>query len=152
MKQLTGLFLMILTVIVSSCVKEGHVNYRFEVHNATEMPMTIHLSSWGGYNMYVNGMYDSKYKYHEIETINSHSSLIFSKEVGDDPDPYHIPTSLTLAWEYITAIDINGVTIPKAYFANRKNWELSVATQINGTFTSIRLIITPDLLDQLSPN
>ena len=152
MKQLTGLFLIMLTIIVSSCVKEGHVSYRFEVYNATETPMTIHLSSWGGYSMYVNGMYDSKYKFHQMETIIPHSSLIFSKEVGDNPDPYTIPTSLTPPWEYITAIEINGITIPKAYFTNRENWELGVATQMNGTFTSISLIITPDLLDQLSPN
>lgn len=106
------------------------------------------MSSWGSYAMFINSIYDSKYKFHEEETIKPHSSLIFSTEVGDDPDPFEIPSSLTPAWEYITAIKCNGVTIPKEYFANRKNWELGVAPQINGTFTSIDLYISPELIEQ----
>lgn len=142
MKLAIKLFLIIsLAIIVSSCVKEDHVCYRFEVYNTSNAPITIHLSSWGNYSMYINDMYDSKYKFHEVETIKPQSSLTFSIEVGDNPNPYKIPSSLTPAWEYVTAIECNGETIPKEYFANLDNWELSVANQINGTFTSIRLYI-----------
>lgn len=149
MKRAIKLFaILALTVIASSCVKEGHVCYRFEIYNATDAPMTVTISSWGGYNIYINDMYDSDYKFHEVETIQSHSSLMFSTEVGDDPDPCRIPSSLVPAWEYITAIECNGVTIPKAYFTNQENWELNVASQINGTFTLINLYILPELIEQ----
>lgn len=144
--------ILTLAVIISSCVKKDHVCYRFEVYNATDTPITVRLSSWGSYQMYINGTYDSKYKFHAEETINSNSSLIFSIEVGDNPDPKKIPSSLTPAWEYITAIECNGVAIPKAYFANRENWELNVAPQINGTFTSVGLLISPELIEQFRNN
>ena len=110
--------------------------------------MTVNLSSWGKYTMFINGLYDSKYKFHKVETIEPHSSLIFNREVGDDPDPYTIPSSLTPAWEYITTIECDGVTIPKEYFTNRENWELNVANQLNGTFTIINLCISPKLIEQ----
>lgn len=149
MKQLVKILIMALSFMLSSCVKEGHVNYSFEVYNATKTPMTVHLSSWGNYTMYINGMYDSAYKFHEVESIVPGSYLMFSASVGDDPDPWHIPASLTPAWEYITAIECGGVTIPKAYFSNQENWELNPAFQINGTFTTINLVITPELIEQL---
>lgn len=140
MKQTFKLFaIFALAVTASSCVKEGHICYRFEIYNNTGMPMTVSLSSWGGYTMSINGMYDSSYKFHEVEVIKPYSSLMFSKTVGGDPAPYGIPPSLTPAWEYITAIDCNGVAIPKEYFANRENWETNVAWQINGTFMHIVL-------------
>lgn len=148
MKQVIKLLtVLILVIITSSCVKEGHVCYRFEVYNTTDTPMTVHLSSWGNYSMYINDLYDSKYKFHEVETIKPYSSLIFSTEVGDDPNPNEIPSSLIPAWEYITAIECNGITISKEYFTNPTNWELSVAPQINGTFTSISLNISSELIE-----
>lgn len=144
--QLFNLLIALAVILTfTSCVEEGHVCYRFEIHNSTDGPMKINLSSWGEYSVYINGTYDSTYKFHEEETINPHSHLTFSKEIGDDPDPYKIPASLTPAWEYITAITCNGVSIPKEYFTDEKNWKLNVAYQINGTFTSIGLNITPEL-------
>ena len=142
MRRVVKLFIIVVIVgLVSSCVKENHVCYRFEVCNVTETPITIHLSSWGGYSMYINEMYDSKYKFHDLETIEPHSSLIFSTEVGGDPDPYKIPSSLIPAWKYITAIECGGEAIAKEYFNDPENWKLSVARQMNGTFTHIRLLI-----------
>lgn len=141
--------ILALTILISSCVKEGYVCYRFQVYNLTETSLKIHLSSWGSYQMYINDMYDSKYKFHDVEMIQPNSSLIFSTEVGDEPDPLKIPPSLIPAWEYITAIECNGVAIPKEYFTNPKNWELSTAPQINGTFTHITLYISPELIEQL---
>lgn len=149
-KQIVKLLMLTLVFILSSCVKEGYVNYSFKVHNATKIPMTVHLSSWGNYTMYINGMYDSAYKFHKMESIEPGSYLMFSTSVGDDPDPWHIPASLTPAWEYITAIECTGVIIPKEYFSNRENWELNPAFQINGTFTIISLVITPELIEQFS--
>ncbi len=140
------LAILALTIIASSCVKEGHVCYRFGVFNVTDMPMTVHLSSWGKYSMYINGMYDSTYKFHEVETIKPHSSIIFSTEVGDNPDPYEIPSSIIPAWQYITSIECNGVAIPKEYFTNKEKWEIGVANQINGIFTSISLSVLPELV------
>lgn len=149
MKQVIKLFaILALIVIVSSCSKEDHVCYHFEVHNATETPMTVNISSWGSYIMYINGVYNSKYKFHEVETIKPHSSLTFSIEVGDNPDPVGIPSSLTPAWEYITAIECDGVSIPKEYFANPENWESSFAALISGKFKSITLCISPELIEQ----
>lgn len=143
---------LLLLVTISSCVKEGHVAYRFEIFNATDMHMTVHLSSWGRYTVAVNGLYDSAYKFHEKETITSYSSLSFETQVGDDPDPWQIPMSLTPAWEYLESIECNGVTIPKEYFSNRENWELNPAFQINGTFTHISITITSELIEQFSLN
>ena len=68
---------LLLLVTISSCVKECNVAYRFESFNATDMHMTVHLSSWGRYTGAVNGLYDSTYKFHEKETITSYSSLSF---------------------------------------------------------------------------
>lgn len=144
--------LFILAFMLSSCVKEGHVAYRFELFNATGSPMIVHLSSWGRYSVSVNGLYDSSHKFHEKETITSHSSLIFETQVGFDPDPWQIPLSLTPAWEYVKSIECNGVTIPKEYFSNLENWDLGVANQINGTFTIISLVISPELIEQFSQN
>ena len=152
MKQIVKLLIFAFIFIVSSCVKEGCVCYRFEVYNLTNTPMTVHLSSWGSYSMYINGLYSSKYKFHEVETIQSKSSLIFSAEVGDDPDPYQIPASIIPAWEHIVAIECNGVAIPKEYFSNPENWEINVANQINGTFSNISLYISTDLVERISQN
>jgi hypothetical protein len=63
--------------------------------------------------------------------------LIFETQVGFDPDPWQIPLSLTPAWEYVS---------------NRENWDLGVANQINGTFTIISLVISPELIEQFSQN
>jgi len=149
MKQISNfLILILLTFTISSCVKEGHVCYRFDIYNGTDTPMTINLSSWGNYNIYINGMYDSEYKFHPTEAIAAHSSLMFDKSVGDNPDPYAIPASLTPPWEYITSIECGGVVIPKEYYSNINNWDFGVASQINGTFTHIELLITPELIEQ----
>lgn len=142
-------FILLLIGVTSSCVKEGHVQYSFEVYNLTkDKPMMVHLSSWGGYTMYINGIYDSGYRFHKEETIKPNSYLMFAKSVGDDPNPFAIPASLTSAWEYITAIACDGVSIPKEYFCNPENWEIQPAFQINGTFTNITLLITPELIEQ----
>lgn len=123
--------------------------YSFQVRNHIEdKPITVRLSSWGGYTMYINGIYDSDYKFHEVVTINPRSDLGFSKSVGDDPNPFAIPTSLTPAWEYITAIECDGVSIPKEYFGNPQNWEIQPGFQINGTFTEIKIEITAELIEQ----
>lgn len=145
-------FILLFLSIVSSCVKEGHVCYRFEIYNSTDTQMTINLSSWGKYSMYINGMYSSDYKFHKTENIQPYSSLIFSGDVGDDPDPHVIPTSLTPAWEYILSIECDGIEIPKEYFSNPDNWELNVGHQINGTFTHIGLLISPELIEQFRKN
>lgn len=144
------LAVFMLVFAVASCVKEGHVCYRFEVFNLTDAPMTVRLSSWGVYQMYINGTYNSKHRFQSEETIHANNSLIFSTEVGDEPDPFEIPASLTPAWEHIVSISCNGIDIPKAYFADRGHWDLSSVNQINGTFTIITLVITPELLEQLA--
>lgn len=145
------IFIVIALAIMSvSCVKEGHVCYRFEIVNATEKDMTVRLSQWGNYAMYINLVYDSEYSFHEVETIKAHSSLIFSTDVGDNPDPRSIPPSITPAWEYIKAIECNGVAIDKEYFTDIKNWELAAVSQINGKFTMITLVVTPELLERLN--
>lgn len=142
-------FILLLIGVLSSCVKEGHVCYSFEVYNQTgDSPLTVSLSSWGGYTMYINGMYESGYKFHQEEAIRPNSYLGFVKSVGDDPDPNKIPSSLTPAWEYITAMECGGVSIPKEYFGNPANWEIQPAFQINGTFSLITLRITPELIEQ----
>jgi len=102
--------------------------------------------------MYINGSYDSRHKFQEFETIKPGSQLLFETQVGDDPDPWEIPPSLTPAWDYIVAIECNGVTIPKEYFSNRENWELNVINQINGTFTHVDIVISPELIEQLVQN
>ena len=117
------LFILLFFGVASSCVKEGDVCYRFEIFNGTDKPMTMNLSSWGNYSMYINGTYSSDYKFHPTEAIKSHSSLIFDKIVGDNPDPYEIPSSLTLPWEYIKLIECDGVEIPKEYYSNINNWD-----------------------------
>ena len=142
------IFILSFIMVMASCVKEGHVCYRFEIYNGTDTPMTINLSSWGKYSMYINNVYSSSYKFHRTENIESNSSLIFSGDVGDDPDPNVIPASLTPAWEYILSIECDGVEIPKEYFSNLNNWELNVANQINGTFTQISLLISSELIEQ----
>lgn len=153
MKRTIKIFVIFaLAIIASSCTKENQVCYRFEVHNAINMPMTIRLSSWGNYEMYINNIFDSKYEFHEVEIINPHSGLIFSKTVGDDPDPYEIPLGLKPGWKYISAIECDGVSIPKAYFVNQENWERRVASQINGIFTIYSFIISPELIEQFRTN
>lgn len=127
-----------------SCLKEGHVAYRFEVKNATSEPMTVYLSSWGDYKMYINGIYDSKYKFHDMEIIQPHSSLIFSIVVGDDPNPSEIPATLIPAWGYISSIEYDNIKIDKEYFRNKENWKIDVIHQINGTFTQIELVVAYD--------
>lgn len=150
MKHIVKLLILALALATCSCVKEGHVCYRFVVLNATSEPMNVRLSSWGKYTMYINGQYDSRHKFTEVETIDPNSTLIFDVQIGDDPDPNVIPSSLTPAWEYIESIEIDGVRIPKEYYANRDNWDLAVLNQINGTFTKIGLAITPELIAGLS--
>lgn len=87
-----------------------------------------------------------------MEAIRTRWTLIISTEVGDEPNPYEIPASVTPAWKYITAIECNGVAIPKEYFTNAENWELSTTSPINGTFTHINLYISQELIDQLLVN
>lgn len=142
------IFVIVLLFALSSCLDEDSVEYRFEIANTTETPMEIHLSSWGGYTMYINEMYDSKYKFHEVETIHPHSSIIFSKVVGNNPEARNIPNSLIPPWNYITSITCNGVIIPKEYYANQDNWEINVAYQLNGTFTHIDFYITQELIER----
>lgn len=153
MKQVNKFFsILTLALIMASCTKEDSVSYRFEVQNLTDTSITVKLSSWGSYNIAINGMFDSKYKFQEVETIKPNGSLTFSKNVGGNSEPYEIPSSLTPAWEYITAIECDGVTIPKEYFTKRENWELNVEHQINGTFTYIKLYILPELIEQIRNN
>ena len=125
MKSTVNIFCILLLIgVASSCQKEGNVCYRFEIYNGTEKPMTMNLSSWGNYIVFINGIYNSEYKFHPTEAIESHSSLIFDKNVEDNPDPYAIPSSLTLPWEYIKSIECDGVEIPKEYYSNINNWDL----------------------------
>ncbi|WP_446787280.1 hypothetical protein [Macellibacteroides fermentans] len=143
-------FILLLIGVASSCQKEGDVCYRFEIYNGTEKTMTMNLSSWGNYIMFINGIYNSEYKFHPTEAIESHSSIIFDEIVEDNPDPYAIPSSLTLPWEYIKSIECDGVEIPKEYYSNINNWDFGVVHQINGIFSKFTLIITPELIKQLS--
>ncbi|MFY1612625.1 hypothetical protein ACOMSG_07225 [Macellibacteroides fermentans] len=143
-------FILLLIGVASSCQKEGNVCYRFEIYNGTEKPMTMNLSSWGNYIMFINGIYNSEYKFHPTEAIESHSSLIFDEIVEDNPDPYAIPSSLTLPWEYIKSIECDGVEIPKEYYSNINNWDFGVAHQINGIFSKFTLTITPELIKQFN--
>lgn len=154
MKQIIKLFeILMLVFTISSCTKEGHVPYSFGIYNQTDTPITVHLSSWGDYTMYINGEYNSKYKFHEKEIINPHSFLMFTKVVADNPNPREIPPSLTPAWEYITEIECGGMTIPKEYFTNLENWDYQATTiSIAGKGTNINLWITPELIEQLLQN
>ena len=68
----------------------------------------------------------------------------------DNPDPYAIPSSLTLPWEYIKSIECDGVEIPKEYYSNINNWDFGVAHQINGIFSKFTLTITPELIKQFN--
>lgn len=136
------------TFLLSACVEEGHVGYKFIVHNHTEADMKIHLTSWGRYTMYINGYYSSKHKFQEVETIEAGKTLAFYTEVGDDPDPAVLPASLTMPWTYITAIECDGALVPFSYFSQSDNWENSVLHQINGTYSYWSLSITPELLEQ----
>ena len=72
----------------------------------------------------------------------------FSQIVGDNPNPHEIPSSVVPAWKYITAMKCGGVSIPRSFFTDRANWETSVAFQINGTFSEIVFVITPELLEE----
>lgn len=56
------------------------------MYNRTKVDMKIHLTSWGNYAMYISGTYDSRHKFQEVETIKSGNTLIFYKEVGENPD------------------------------------------------------------------
>jgi hypothetical protein len=38
------------------------------------------------------------------------------------------------------------MAIPKEYFTNKEKWEIGVANQINGIFTSINLSVLPELV------
>ena len=125
--------------LLSSCrMEEDEVQYNFIIHNTTETPITIELSSWGAYHVYIDGMYDSRHKFSESETISPNNNMQFSQIVGDN-----LP-----AWEYITAMKCGGVSIPRSFFTDRTNWETSVAFQINGTFSEIVFVITPELLEE----
>ena len=147
-------FIFTLSIILSSCDKEGYVSYCFDVNNTTDMPMTVHLSSWGDYQMFINGFNDPKYKFHESEDIKPYSYLGFVVYVSDDSDSYEIPSSLIPAWEYITAIECDGVTIPKEYFCDQENWEFSVSRSPFSGMTSINLnlFITPELIEKIRNN
>ena len=145
--------------LLSSCrMEEDEVQYNFIIHNATETPITIELSSWGAYHVYIDGMYDSRHKFSESETISPNNNMQFSQIVGDNPNPHEIPSSVVPAWEYITAMKCGGVSIPRSFlgvsiprsfFTDRANWETSVAFQINGTFSEIVFVITPELLEEV---
>ena len=129
-------------------MEEDEVQYNFIIHNATETPITIELSSWGAYHVYIDGMYDSRHKFSESETISPNNNMQFSQIVGDNPNPHEIPSSVVPAWKYITAMKCGGVSIPRSFFTDRANWETSVAFQINGTFSEIVFVITPELLEE----
>ena len=117
--------------LLSSCrMEEDEVQYNFIIHNATETPITIELSSWGAYHVYIDGMYDSRHKFSESETISPNNNMQFSQIVGDNP------------------MKCGGVSIPRSFFTDRANWETSVAFQINGTFSEIVFVITPELLEE----
>lgn len=150
MRQLVrlGPMLILWTCLLSACVKKGHVGYAFIVYNYTEKEMKVHLTSWGHYTMYINGIYSSRHKFQEVETITPGEMLQFYDEVGDDPDPAVLPASLTMPWVYITAIECDGVSVPSSYFSQPGNWENAVLHQINGTYSHWVLAITPELLEQ----
>ena len=81
--------------LLSSCrMEEDEVQYNFIIHNATETPITIELSSWGAYHVYIDGMYDSRHKFSESETISPNNNMQFSQIVGDNPNPHEIPSSV----------------------------------------------------------
>ncbi len=42
--------------------------------------------------------------------------------------------------------NLQKMAIPKEYFTNKEKWEIGVANQINGTFTSISLSVLPELV------
>ena len=122
--------------LLSSCrMEEDEVQYNFIIHNATETPITIELSSWGAYHVYIDGMYDSRHKFSESETISPNNNMQFSQIVGGNPNPSEI-------------LKCGGVSIPRSFFTDRANWETSVAFQINGTFSEIVFVITPELLEE----
>lgn len=150
MKQLVRFYSVLFWVafFLSACVKKGHVGYEFIVYNETEVDMKVHLTSWGRYTMYINGSYDSRHKFQEVETIEPRNSLVFYAEVGGDPDPAVMPASLVMPWAYITAIECNGISVPSSYFSWPDNWENAVLHQINGTYSRWGLIITPELLEE----
>lgn len=150
MRQIIKLFaILAIAVVVSSCMDEDEVCYRFNVCNITDTEMKVHLSSWGEYAIIVNGTGKADKKlFLETETINPRSALEFVKVVDGDPNPYEVPSSLTPVWEYVTAIECDGVTIPKEYINNQENWDLNASFQINGTATYIYLDITPELIEQ----
>ena len=112
--------------LLSSCrMEEDEVQYNFIIHNATETPITIELSSWGAYHVYIDGMYDSRHKFSESETISPNNNMQFSQIVGDNPNPHEIPSSVVPAWEYITAMKCGGVSIPRSFFTDRANFHSS---------------------------
>lgn len=142
------LWLCIIFLLPSCRLEEDEVQYNFIIHNATETPISIGLSSWGAYHVYIDGMYDSRHKFSECETISPHNDMQFSQIVGGNPNPSEIPSSVVPAWEYITAMKCGGVSIPRSFFTDRANWETSVAFQINGTFSETVFVITPELLEK----
>lgn len=133
--------------MLSSChLENDEVQYNFIIHNTTETPVTLTLSSWGAYHIYIDGTYDSRHKFSKQETISPHNFIQFSQIVDDNPDAGEISLSIIPVWEYITSIECGGVSIPKEFFANRTNWDISVARQINGVFSDVQFVITPDLI------
>ncbi len=42
--------------------------------------------------------------------------------------------------------NLQKISIPKEYFTNKEKWEIGVANQINGIFTSISLSVLPELV------
>ena len=149
-KQMSrGILWLCLIFLLSSChLEEDEVQYNFVIYNWTETPVELTLSSWGAYHVYIDGMYDSRRKFSEQETISPGNYMQFSQIVGDNPNPHEIPSSVVPAWEYITAMKCGGVSIPRSFFTDRANWETSVAFQINGTFSEIVFVITPELLEE----
>ena len=84
------LWLCIIFLLPSCRLEEDEVQYNFIIHNATETPISIGLSSWGAYHVYIDGMYDSRHKFSECETISPHNDMQFSQIVGGNPNPSEI--------------------------------------------------------------
>lgn len=148
-----GILWLCLIFLLSSChLEEDEVQYNFVIYNWTETPVELTLSSWGAYHVYIDGMYDSRRKFSERETISPGNYMQFSQIVGDNPDAGEIPPSIIPAWEYIVSIECGGVSIPKSFFADRANWKIAGAHQFTGTFSDVFLEITPELLEQFKAN
>ena len=95
------LWLCIIFLLPSCRLEEDEVQYNFIIHNATETPISIGLSSWGAYHVYIDGTYDSRHKFSECETISPHMKC------GGVSIPRSFFTDRA-NWETSVAFQING--------------------------------------------